>query len=204
MQHIALNELWTLVVALLTIGLGTAVIARVPVLARYSIPPAVVGGFLVAVLLLVLQTLGWRLELRHADAQRAAAGVLHHAGPERAPERTARRRRGGGAGVAGHRAAGGRAERRRRGRGLGLRRAGIAGRVPGQRSLSRRPRHHRGLGRAGAGRQRQERLRRGHGLRHARPGGRRRARQRGRDPAAAAQRARCPAAGRPMRRCMAR
>ena len=48
MQNIALNELWTLVVALLTIGLGTAVIARVPVLARYSIPPAVVGGFLAA------------------------------------------------------------------------------------------------------------------------------------------------------------
>jgi glutamate:Na+ symporter, ESS family len=61
MHNIALNELWTLVVALLTIALGTRVIARVPVLARYSIPPAVVGGFLVAVLLLVLQQLGWRL-----------------------------------------------------------------------------------------------------------------------------------------------
>jgi ESS family glutamate:Na+ symporter len=60
MHTIALNELWTLVVALLTIGLGTAVIARVPVLARYSIPPAVVGGFLVAVVLLVLQQLGWK------------------------------------------------------------------------------------------------------------------------------------------------
>ena len=46
MQPIALNELWTLVVALLTIALGTQVIARVPLLARYSIPPAVVGGFL--------------------------------------------------------------------------------------------------------------------------------------------------------------
>jgi ESS family glutamate:Na+ symporter len=45
---------------LLTIGLGTAVIARVPVLARYCIPPAVVGGFLVAVVLLVLQPLGWK------------------------------------------------------------------------------------------------------------------------------------------------
>jgi ESS family glutamate:Na+ symporter len=32
----------------------------VPVLARYSIPPAVVGGFLVAVLLLLAQHLGWR------------------------------------------------------------------------------------------------------------------------------------------------
>jgi ESS family glutamate:Na+ symporter len=56
----ALNELWTLVVALLTIALGTRVITTVPVLARYSVPPAVVGGFLVAVLLLVLQQLGWR------------------------------------------------------------------------------------------------------------------------------------------------
>jgi glutamate:Na+ symporter, ESS family len=60
MHHIALNELWTLVVALLTIGLGSGVIARMPVLARYSIPPAVVGGFLVAVVLLVLQPLGWK------------------------------------------------------------------------------------------------------------------------------------------------
>ena len=61
MQHIAINELWTLVAALLTILLGTVVLARVPLLARYSIPPAVVGGFLVAVLLLVLQQAGWRL-----------------------------------------------------------------------------------------------------------------------------------------------
>jgi len=60
MNHITLNELWTLVVALLTIGLGTGVIARVPVLARYSIPPAVVGGFVVAVVLLMLQQLGWK------------------------------------------------------------------------------------------------------------------------------------------------
>ena len=60
MQNIALNELWTLVVALLTIGLGTAVIARVPLLGRYSIPPAVVGGFLVALLLLGVQATGWR------------------------------------------------------------------------------------------------------------------------------------------------
>jgi hypothetical protein len=35
MQNLALNELWTLVVALLTIGLGSGVIARVPTLARY-------------------------------------------------------------------------------------------------------------------------------------------------------------------------
>lgn len=50
MHDIALNELWTLVAALLTIGLGTGVIARVPVRARYSIAPAVVGGFLVLTL----------------------------------------------------------------------------------------------------------------------------------------------------------
>jgi ESS family glutamate:Na+ symporter len=60
MHDIAINELWTLVAALLTIALGTAVLARVPLLARYSIPPAVVGGFLVAVLLLVAQQMGWR------------------------------------------------------------------------------------------------------------------------------------------------
>jgi ESS family glutamate:Na+ symporter len=60
MHTIALNELWTLVVALLTIALGTGVIARMPALARYSIPPAVVGGFLVAVLLLVVQQAGWK------------------------------------------------------------------------------------------------------------------------------------------------
>ena len=60
MNPIALSELWTLVVALLTIALGTRVIAQVSALARYSIPPAVVGGFLMAVLLLVLQQLGWK------------------------------------------------------------------------------------------------------------------------------------------------
>ena len=72
MQSIALTELWTLVVALLTIALGTAVIARVPLLARYSIPPAVVGGFLVALLLLVLQVFGWRF----AFASQARGALL--------------------------------------------------------------------------------------------------------------------------------
>jgi glutamate:Na+ symporter, ESS family len=61
MQALALNELWTLLAALLTIVLGTRVIGRVPVLARYSIPPAVVGGFLVAVLLMALQLAGWQI-----------------------------------------------------------------------------------------------------------------------------------------------
>ena len=58
MQHIAINELWTLVAALLTILLGTVVLARVPLLARYSIPPAVVGGFLVAMYLPIFSIAG--------------------------------------------------------------------------------------------------------------------------------------------------
>jgi ESS family glutamate:Na+ symporter len=61
MQELRFNELWTLLAALLTIGLGTWVIVRVPVLARYSIPPAVVGGFLVALLLMALQLAGWQI-----------------------------------------------------------------------------------------------------------------------------------------------
>jgi len=61
MQDIQFDELRTLLAALLTIGIGTWVIARVPLLARYSLPPAVVGGFLVAVLLLPLQAAGWKL-----------------------------------------------------------------------------------------------------------------------------------------------
>jgi len=62
MQVLELNELWTLLAALLTIALGTAVIARLPLLARYSIPPAVVGGFIVAVVLLLVQQFGWQLK----------------------------------------------------------------------------------------------------------------------------------------------
>ena len=61
MQEVRFNELWTLLAALLTIGLGTWVIGRVPALARYSIPPAVVGGFLVALLLMALQLAGWQI-----------------------------------------------------------------------------------------------------------------------------------------------
>jgi ESS family glutamate:Na+ symporter len=60
MQPIAVNELWTLLVALLTIQLGIVILARVPVLARYSIPPAVVGGFVVAVALTVAEVAGWK------------------------------------------------------------------------------------------------------------------------------------------------
>jgi glutamate:Na+ symporter, ESS family len=60
MHAFELNELWTLCVALLTIALGSGVIARVPTLHRYSIPPAVVGGFLVALAMLALQQAGWK------------------------------------------------------------------------------------------------------------------------------------------------
>ena len=184
MQNIALNELWTLVAALLTIGLGSAAIARLPALARYSIPPAVVGGFLVAVLLLVAQQLGWKFAF--GTATRSALLLVFFTSLGLSARLSALR--GGGVAVAlmslaiavlaiaqNAVGAGGR---------LGLRRAGRAGGVPGQCRLSGRPRHHRGLGRAGAGRRRGQCLRSGHGLRHAGPGGRRRARQRGGDPAA--------------------
>ncbi|HRZ63052.1 MAG TPA: sodium/glutamate symporter [Rubrivivax sp.] len=60
MAPIAVNELWTLLAALLTIQLGIAILARVPLLARYSIPPAVVGGFVVAVALTGSEAAGWK------------------------------------------------------------------------------------------------------------------------------------------------
>jgi len=59
---VALNELWTLLVALITIQVGIAIVVRMPVLGRYSIPPAVVGGVVVAAFLLVAQQFGWRIE----------------------------------------------------------------------------------------------------------------------------------------------
>ncbi len=51
---IALNELWTGIAALATILLGVRINRRVPVLAEYSIPPAVTGGLLIAILLAVI------------------------------------------------------------------------------------------------------------------------------------------------------
>jgi ESS family glutamate:Na+ symporter len=51
---IALNELWTGIAALATILLGVRINRWVPVLAEYSIPPAVTGGLLVAILLAVI------------------------------------------------------------------------------------------------------------------------------------------------------
>ncbi|MBN8510665.1 MAG: sodium/glutamate symporter, partial [Burkholderiales bacterium] len=61
MPPIAVDELWTLLAALLTIQLGIAILARVPLLARYSIPPAVVGGFVVALALTGAEVAGWKL-----------------------------------------------------------------------------------------------------------------------------------------------
>jgi ESS family glutamate:Na+ symporter len=61
MPPIAVDELWTLLVALLTIQLGIGILARVPLLARYSIPPAVVGGFVVALVLTGAEVAGWKL-----------------------------------------------------------------------------------------------------------------------------------------------
>ena len=51
---ITLNELWTGVAALATILLGVRINRWVPVLAAYSIPPAVTGGLLIAILLAVI------------------------------------------------------------------------------------------------------------------------------------------------------
>lgn len=51
---IALNELWTGIAALATILLGVRINRWVPVLAEYSIPPAVTGGLLIAILLAVV------------------------------------------------------------------------------------------------------------------------------------------------------
>ncbi|HTN49799.1 MAG TPA: sodium/glutamate symporter [Burkholderiaceae bacterium] len=51
---IALNELWTGIAALATILFGVRLNRRVSVFARYSIPPAVTGGLLIAITLAVL------------------------------------------------------------------------------------------------------------------------------------------------------
>jgi ESS family glutamate:Na+ symporter len=48
---VALNELWTGVAALATILFGTRINRWIPVLATYSIPPAVSGGLLIAIVL---------------------------------------------------------------------------------------------------------------------------------------------------------
>lgn len=68
---IAVNELWTGVAALATILFGIRVNRRVAVLSQYSIPPAVSGGLLMAVLLAVLGAL-FDVHLTFADTLRNA------------------------------------------------------------------------------------------------------------------------------------
>ena len=51
---ITLNELWTGVAALVTILFGVRINRWIPVLARYSIPPAVSGGLLIAAALAIV------------------------------------------------------------------------------------------------------------------------------------------------------
>lgn len=59
---IELNEQWTGVAALLTILLGVRINRAVPVFSAYSIPPAVTGGLLIALLLAVAgATLQWKV-----------------------------------------------------------------------------------------------------------------------------------------------
>lgn len=59
---IELNEQWTGVAALLTILLGTRINRAVPLFASYSIPPAVTGGLLIALLLAVAgMSLQWKV-----------------------------------------------------------------------------------------------------------------------------------------------
>lgn len=75
---IALNELWTGVAALITILFGVQINRWVPVLARYSIPPAVSGGLLLAVLLAVMSVaFGWRITF--ADTLRNALLLIFFA-----------------------------------------------------------------------------------------------------------------------------
>ncbi|HEX5639080.1 MAG TPA: sodium/glutamate symporter [Burkholderiaceae bacterium] len=95
---IELNEQWTGIAALLTILLGARINRAVPVFSTYSIPPAVTGGLLIAVLLAVAgTTLGWKVTF--ADTLRNALLLIFFA----ALGLTARFRRlkTGGAAVAG-------------------------------------------------------------------------------------------------------
>lgn len=59
---IELNEQWTGIAALLTILLGVRINRAVPVFGTYSIPPAVTGGLLIALLLAIAgATLQWKV-----------------------------------------------------------------------------------------------------------------------------------------------
>lgn len=68
---IQVNELWTAIAALATILMGASITRRVPLLARYNIPPAVTGGLIVALVLGVLSA--WRgVQVDFADTLRNA------------------------------------------------------------------------------------------------------------------------------------
>jgi len=68
---IQVNELWTAIAALATILMGARITRSVPILARYNIPPAVVGGLIVALVLGVLSA--WRgVQVDFADTLRNA------------------------------------------------------------------------------------------------------------------------------------
>ncbi len=95
---IELNEQWTGIAALLTILLGARINRAVPVFSAYSIPPAVTGGLLIALLLAIAgATLQWKVTF--AETLRNALLLIFFA----ALGLTARFRRlkTGGAAVAG-------------------------------------------------------------------------------------------------------
>jgi glutamate:Na+ symporter, ESS family len=95
---IELNEQWTGIAALLTILLGVRINRAVPVFSAYSIPPAVTGGLLIALLLAIAgPTLQWKVTF--ADTLRNALLLIFFA----ALGLTAkfRRLKTGGAAVAG-------------------------------------------------------------------------------------------------------
>jgi ESS family glutamate:Na+ symporter len=76
---IAVNELWTAIAALLTILLGIRINAVVRPLTNYNIPPAVSGGLVVAVLLL-LYFLTTGIHVTFADTLRNALLLVFFAG----------------------------------------------------------------------------------------------------------------------------
>ena len=92
---ITLNELWTGVAALMTILFGVRINRWIPVLARYSIPPAVSGGLLIAVALAIVGS-AFSLKVTFADTLRNALLLIFFA----ALGLTARFRRMGEGGAA--------------------------------------------------------------------------------------------------------
>jgi len=67
--QIELNNVWTLIVALLTIGLGRRINARLVWLERGNIPPAVTAGLLLSLVLAGLRAQGW-LDVKFSMAVR--------------------------------------------------------------------------------------------------------------------------------------